>query len=138
MNGVTEYPCNSYIRHLLLTVQQLGVDMLLDTDGVKIPERNILAHHQWSLETMVTHLRLSLKTPAQVLQDRRLIAQYPDGLWQHIRQSLGLKARVKQIRMNEWLCFPTVEVPELHGHPLKIYAKMDVTTWDQRIREEDE
>lgn len=127
-----------YMRRVLLTVHQLGVDIMLDTDGMEIPHGNIAAHHMWSLETMAAHLRLSLKVPSQVLQDNKLIAEYPDGLWSYILHALGLKARMKQIRLNEWLMFPTIEVPEIKGHPLKIYAKMSVNTWDQRIQDEDE
>lgn len=121
------------VKVIELTIQELMASQLFDDEA--IPPGNVRAWLMYRMEYLAHQLTAGLKVPAKVLQDRRLIAEYPDGLWQHIRQKLGWQCRTKQVRLTEWLAFPTIEVPDIR-RPMRIYVQSDVLSVDPRVTDD--
>ncbi len=122
------------IEHITLTVRELCAGFTFDEEH--IPPGNGHAYMRYMLEGQLRAITIMLKVPAKVLQDDRVVAEYPDGLWQHIRKSIGLKHRKVVLRANEWVTFPTVEIPPLEK-PMRIYYSVGSRIEDCRMSDDE-
>jgi hypothetical protein len=117
---------------ITLAVKHLVASQFIDDEV--IAGENVEVRCDYAIRELAWQLTAVLKTPAQVLQDNRVIAEYPDGLWQHIRKKLGLTHRSNLVRLTEWLTFPTVAVPPIQ-RPMRIYVHAGVTAYDTGFKE---
>ena len=81
-------------------------------------------------EYLARQLVASMRIPAAVLQEDRMIASYPDGLWQYIRSACGLPFRVREVRLTEYLLFPNVSIPPGMQDKVRLFVQPSVTTYD--------
>lgn len=107
-----------------LQLREYVVASLID---VGFADPDVRTFMQYKLESMAHMMVATFRVPTKVLQDRRVIAEWPDGLWQHIKQKLGLRYRHKQIRLNEALVFPDVYVPRNARNTLRMVVQDEVT-----------
>lgn len=95
-----------------LQVREWVAAVLVDED-LEALTPNIVLRHQYQLEWLARQLSLSLRVPCKVLQDDRVIAEWPRGLWDYIKRAVGLKYSKKQLRLNECVVYPNVALPDL-------------------------
>lgn len=88
-----------------LTLEQFLCSCLFDAG---LPEAKLSM--QYRIEQMAHQFTALMRVPADVLRSDDVIAEWPDGLWQTIRQSLRLPYRKRQVTMTEMLLFPKVRV----------------------------
>lgn len=74
-------------------------------------------------EDMSDTLLMRLRIPAMVLQDSRVVACYPDGLWQSIRKALRLPHRCVEIRLREVVTFPDAPLPEPYSRTMRVFTE---------------
>lgn len=105
------------VQAIELQIKQLCVDWLAT------PNPRVRVREQFMVETAAIALRADIWLPCKVLSDDREIVAWPANLWQYIRKAFGRKYRRTTIRLNEWLIFPSVELPpELKTNQL-LYVK---------------
>lgn len=67
-------------------------------------------------ERMAQEVACRVRLPADVLQDNRVIAEWPATLWDYIKAAFKRPHRTRQVRLNEAVIFPTVKLPPFqHG-----------------------
>lgn len=125
------------IKTITLDVQQYVVSALINEGYKGIP---LKVDVQYRAEYMAWHLAAMMKIPAQVLQQDRVIAEYPSDWWQGIRKRLGLKYNKCQVRLTEHLLYPHVEVPKYHGDKVRLHVYTPPTRFMsyKEIDEDDE
>lgn len=107
------------IKTITLDVQKYMVGVLIDEGFANIP---LDVAVRYRAEQMAWHLVATMRLPAQVLQQDRIIAEYPSDWWQALRQRLGLKYKKQQVRLTEHLLYPHVEVPRYHGDKVRLHT----------------
>lgn len=105
---------NLDVKTYALTIQHFCASILVD-DYELVANLDIEVRHQYRMEMLAHQLVAMLRIPADVLNDDKVIAEWPDGLWQTVRKALGWKHKTRQVRLTEMLLFPGVAVPR----PLK-------------------
>lgn len=95
------------VQQVELTLRDYCVAALIDA-GVEQP--NVRAFVNYKLEYLAHLLQAVVRLPTHEQQDR-VIAEYPDGLWQHIKAALGLQHRTVKVWFNETLIFPKIPAP---------------------------
>jgi hypothetical protein len=110
------------VKALELRIKQLMVSALVAED-IYDCQPSLDVSLMFRPEYLARQLTACLRVPAQVLQEDRVLDHYPDGLWQHIRAKLGWKYRRKEVRLTEWLVYPTVEVPEQFTDTVRLYVQ---------------
>jgi hypothetical protein len=122
------------VQVLTLHIKKLICSQLMDTEmfGGTSPKLNVELTYR--IEMMARQLTACLELPVDVLQNDRLIAEYPDGLWQSVRKALRLKHRTRQVRMNEWLTFPAIDINQYGraGDTVRVYARPSLSFYDPR------
>ncbi len=71
----------------------------------------------------------TFKLPVDVLQQERVIASYPNGLWQHIRSKFTDNYRRKYVLLTEHLMFPDLPDPHPIGMDYRVYTEGRVTDY---------
>jgi hypothetical protein len=95
-----------------LALRDFVVNWIEEEDGIPPPYPDIKVRQRFIIESTGRAFMAMLRLPCDVKQDNRLLASYPDGLWQAIKAKLGLSYRRKEIRLSEFLVFPHIEVPK--------------------------
>ena len=85
--------------------------------------KNIDFQFQELVDRMGDEVIMSLRIPAMVLQDAKVVASYPDGLWQNFCKYLGFPYRCVEIRLRELVTFPDVELPGKHARHMRVFAE---------------
>lgn len=80
---------------------------------------------------MALRLTARLRVPGQVLQDDTLIAEYPVTLWDYIKRALGWRHRIAQVRMNEHLVYPEVQVPDRYSSTVRLWTMPELHIFDR-------
>lgn len=125
------------VQELTLSIQDLCASTFIDDDLHGLG-KGITIHTQYKLEYLATQILAKLRVPAQVLQDRKVVAEYPDGLWQHIRKTVGLKYRSHQVKLTEWLVFPSVplEPYSRYAKNIRIATFLEPSVYDPAYKDE--
>jgi hypothetical protein len=98
-------------RQIEFTVEQYCASVLMDEHNFNTPQ--VKALMQYRMENLAHCLTVVLKTPAQVLQRDKVLATYPTTWWDAVKQRLGWKHKRTEIRLNEHLIFPHVDLPDV-------------------------
>lgn len=106
------------VKQLELELKQYCIAWSVDEE-VLGAELDIRVHGQYSIEYLAHLFQAHLRIPAKVLQENRIIAEYPSSLWQHLKKALRLKYETRKIRLNEYLMFPTIKMPPF-AHRLSV------------------
>ena len=121
-------PVKDEIEVVRLRLEQYCASMLVDELGWNDPQVRALT--QYRIECLAHMLTAAHTAPALVLQNNRVLADYPTTLWDHIKSKLGRRHNRTVIRMAEHLTFPKVKLP----HPLKneflVYVRPSTAYWD--------
>jgi hypothetical protein len=97
-------------RQYELAIQQFSVNWMHD-EFDSSTELRTRVREQFTVESAMKMLRCDFWMPGKTLQDDRVVASWPTNLWQHIRKSLRLSYKKTELRVNEIVVFPTVEIP---------------------------
>lgn len=112
-----------------LEIKKLCYSTLIDLDR-DLAGVDLLTRMEYHIESMAWMLTNQLRLPVKVLQDNRVIASYPDGLWQHIRKTLGLKYRKWEAKLTEWLVFPQYKLPPgIDKLRVAVMPRLDCIDW---------
>jgi hypothetical protein len=98
-------------KQIEFTVEQYCASMLVDELGFNDPKVRALT--QARIEMLAHSLTAIFKAPAQVLQRDKVLATYPTTWWDAVKQRLGWKHKRTEIRLNEHLIFPHVDLPDV-------------------------
>lgn len=115
---------NLSVEQLTLSMQKYVAASILDRCAVAdcANEDQLRVRFGYSIERHAYMIETMLRLPADVLQDRKAIAHYPDGLWQHIKMKLGRPYRRVVVRLTEHLVYPTVDVPNVYADTVRVYT----------------
>lgn len=116
-------------KEIELTVQQYAVSSAIPAGLLKGGAASVRAELEFHVERLAHILNITARVPADVLQDRKLIAEYPANLWQYIRKALGLHYRKTEVRLNEHLVFPTIAIPPHLGKQALLYVEPQVRSY---------
>lgn len=88
----------------LVSTLRCDWDVDLDLATYQLPER------------MATEVAARVRLPADVLQDSRVIAEWPATWWDYLKARFGRPHRTRRVLLNEAVIFPTVKLPPFqHG-----------------------
>jgi hypothetical protein len=108
-------------RTIELSIQKFNTAAIVDEFGPDI---------EWFVhalpERLAYQLGMTLRTPAQVLQDNSVVAEWPLTWWDHIKARLGWKHQTKQLRMKEVVTFPDYAPPR-HGDRMRLYVMPSIS-----------
>ena len=107
-----------------LLVQQYEASVLADFDD--LPATQVRTLVLYRLESLAYQLTMVMRLPAQVLQHDRILAEYPVTWWDHIKQRLGWRHAVSQVRLTEHLLYPHIAVPR-HESKVRLYTSSRLT-----------
>lgn len=68
---------------------------------------------------MAYRLIASMRIAGDVLQDDRIVAEYPATFWDHVRKVFGFSYRKDVVRVKETVLFPEMQLP-MHGDKVRI------------------
>jgi hypothetical protein len=97
------------MKQIELTIEQYCSSMLIDECGFKDPQVRALTQNR--IELLAHSLTAVLQAPAKVLQRDKVLATYPTTWWDAVKQRLGWKHERTEVRLNEHLIFPHVDIP---------------------------
>jgi hypothetical protein len=109
-----------------LYTQMIKDDLLKDID-----ERQLAVYLERTVVEAGERLTVSLMLPAVVLQEDRVVSDYPASLWQHIRATLGLKYKRTEVRITEVALFPEFKPAPLLGE-MRLGIEARLTDRDYR------
>jgi hypothetical protein len=121
-------------------VETLDLD-ILKYNAATVLDRLLLTESHRSLEIfqrevpeqMAYQIAATLRVPGKVLQDRKVIATYPETLWDYIKRELKqrfprlkLVVKMKEVRLTEHLVYPEVSVPDRYSSSVRLYIQPEV------------
>jgi hypothetical protein len=106
------------IETLTLDLKDYMVSMLLDA-GYSVPLKVEVVYRA---EYMAYLLMARMRVPAQVLQEDKVVAEYPASLWDHIKKAVGMKYATEKVKLTEYLLYPTIEVPKQFTDKVRLYV----------------
>lgn len=122
----------STVERVELVVKQFNMATLL-----LVPPENVevFVHHR--IEYMAYELKAQLLVPSKVLQQGRIVCEYPSDWWQAIKARLGWKHRTRMHLIDEYLLFPKIPVPAWAGEgslvPVHYYKPRSQFRYDGEI-----
>lgn len=67
-------------------------------------------------EKMAHEVLARVRLPAEVLQDNRVIAEWPATWWDHLKARFGRPHKTRRVLLKEAVIFPTIKLPPYqHG-----------------------
>jgi len=106
-----------------LSVEEFRSCLRIDPRLRSRMQQNIEVEMRHRAEDMSDEMLMRLRIPAMVLQDAKVVARYPDGLWQHIRKACRLSYRCVVVRLREVVTFPDVSLPDPYARNMRVYTE---------------
>lgn len=115
-------PWDEETKVLELVIKQLDYMAMFDVDNVRLSDK-LKLEMTYRIEHLAHVLRASLRLPCQVLQEDREICSYPATWWDAVKARLGWRHRKITHRLNEWLVFPNIPLPEPSLGTMRVYVQ---------------
>lgn len=87
------------------------IEVLRFNCAIEVHNLDVSVNTSGLAERLAHRLVASLRLPGEVLQDNKVVAEYPASLWDHIKKVLGFKHELVRVRCSETVVFPDIQLP---------------------------
>jgi len=113
-----------------LTMLRESIGRLIAVNELRIHNPRLTMEYQ--AEMLCHHIGLHYRMPAEVLQSKEVIAEWPTTWWDAVKKRLGLAHNTSQVRLHEAIIYDKLKlkIPE-QSHQLRINVTQTKSQWPQ-------